>query len=66
MTPQNETEIPADPKADARRGAARKKAFLALGVAVVVIGGGSVAYGAVFGGDGDDRQRLCRRRTWPR
>lgn len=50
MTLQNETEIPADPKADAKRGAARKKAFLALGVAVVVIGGGSVAYGAVFGG----------------
>ncbi|MFK0298225.1 HlyD family efflux transporter periplasmic adaptor subunit [Brevundimonas sp. NPDC090276] len=50
MTEQNETEIAADPKADARRGVARKKAFLALGVAIVAIGGGSMAYGAVFGG----------------
>ncbi|RYY27194.1 MAG: HlyD family efflux transporter periplasmic adaptor subunit [Sphingomonadales bacterium] len=40
----------ADPQADAKRGASRKKAFLALGAAVVLIGGGTYTYGAVFGG----------------
>lgn len=50
IAPEQLTEAQAENAADARHGSARKKAFLALGAAVVILGGGGLAYSAIFGG----------------